>query len=559
MNLYKGAAMTAMTKLAATACVLCLALTGPASAVPSVSSVAGDTSHGGSLTITGSGFGTKATAAPYKYDDFEGGTLGARVGNGWYTSSNLSDGWPIYSDAHARASGIADESAYLQHDRAYNSTIGVTGLNWDYGQEVYLSCWYYCTTAGAQSRNFKILAFRGGGAGNWDGPDFRADMYPNQPGGHAYVARPDKSLIIQDWGLGGHLLEDGWHRVELFMHTGTSNSSDNDGVCLGWRDLNRWWTLENFEFDFSTQNYDNIYFAAYFARDDGTPRPQMWWYWDEIYIDTTQARVEIGNASTWSACTHREIQIPSAWSSSSITVTVNQGSFANAAPAYLYVVDQDGNANAAGYPITIGGPVMYNLSVTNGSGDGQYATGTVVAISADPAPSGKAFGIWVGDSANVADLHAASTTVTMPAADVSLTAGYVWVYQLTVNSGSGDGSYMSGTVVDIAADPAGSGQSFDQWTGDVADVADTLAAATTITMPPAAVEVTATYKPIAIPGDLNGDGFVGQGDLDIVLDQWGCGDPPAEPITDGRADPSGDGFVGQADLDIVLDHWGEGL
>jgi len=132
-------------------------------------------------------------------------------------------------------------------------------------------------------------------------------------------------------------------------------------------------------------------------------------------------------------------------------------------------------------------------------------------------------------------------------------------YQLTVSSGTGDGSYTVGTVVNISADAAPSGQGFDQWTGDVADVADTLAAATTVTMPPAAVEVTATYKPIAIPGDLNGDGFVGQDDLDIVLDQWGCGDPPADPITDGRADASGDGFVGQDDLDIVLDHWGDGL
>jgi len=348
-----GAASTTLTMPASNTEITATYEDIPAGSGPSISSVSDTTpTHGQSITITGSNFGSKTTAAPYKYDDFEGGTLGARVGNGWYTSSNLSDGWPIYSDAHARASGIAEETAYLQHDRAYNSTIGVTGLNWDYGQEAYLSCWYYCTTAGAQSRNFKILAFRGGGAGNWDGPDFRADMYPNQPGGHAYVARPDKSLIVQDWGLGGHLLEDGWHRVELFMHTGTSNNSDNDGVCLGWRDLNEWWTLENFEFDFSTQNYDNIYFAAYFARDDGTPTPQMWWYWDEIYIDTTRARVEIGNASTWSACTHREIQIPSAWSGSSITVTVNQGSFADSSGAYLYVVDSDGNVNSNGYSIT---------------------------------------------------------------------------------------------------------------------------------------------------------------------------------------------------------------
>ena len=56
-------------------------------------------------------------------------------------------------------------------------------------------------------------------------------------------------------------------------------------------------------------------------------------------------------------------------------------------------------------------------------------------------------------------------------------------------------------------------------------------------------------------GDLNVDGFVGQTDLDIVLDQWGKSD--AE-ITDSRADPTGDSFVGQFDLDTVLNDWGQG-
>ncbi len=62
------------------------------------------------------------------------------------------------------------------------------------------------------------------------------------------------------------------------------------------------------------------------------------------------------------------------------------------------------------------------------------------------------------------------------------------------------------------------------------------------------------YNPIAIPGDLNGDGFVGQDDLNIVLGDWGSMQPG-----DPRADPSGDGFVGQDDLNPVLAHWGQGI
>jgi len=322
---------------------------GPA---PSVSSVSGTISHGESITISGSGFGSKSTAAPYKYDDFEDGSLGERVGNGWYTWSNLSDGWPIYSNAQKRATGKCERNAYLQHDRAYNSTLGLTGLNWGYDRQAYISCWYYCTLAGATTRNFKPLAWRSGGAGEWLNPKVRIGMLPSANTGLAYVLGCEGQELAKTWTVGGDVMPNGWHRIEMWVDTGTSSSGDNDGVCKGWRDLSQWWSLTGFEYDFSTADHDNIYFASYFATDTGTPTPQMWWYYDEIYVDTTQSRVEVGNASTWSGCTHREIQIPSAWSSSSITVTVNQGTFADSSGAYLYVVDSDGNVNSSGYSIT---------------------------------------------------------------------------------------------------------------------------------------------------------------------------------------------------------------
>ncbi len=64
----------------------------------------------------------------------------------------------------------------------------------------------------------------------------------------------------------------------------------------------------------------------------------------------------------------------------------------------------------------------------------------------------------------------------------------------------------------------------------------------------------------SLPGDLDGDGFVGLGDLDIVLLDWNNGVPvpPNDPINDPRADPTGDGFVGLDDLDVVLVNWNTG-
>ena len=56
-------------------------------------------------------------------------------------------------------------------------------------------------------------------------------------------------------------------------------------------------------------------------------------------------------------------------------------------------------------------------------------------------------------------------------------------------------------------------------------------------------------------GDVDDDGFVGQGDLDIVLGEWGR---TGAEIVDPRADVDADEFVGQGDLDTVLNDWGQG-
>jgi len=57
-----------------------------------------------------------------------------------------------------------------------------------------------------------------------------------------------------------------------------------------------------------------------------------------------------------------------------------------------------------------------------------------------------------------------------------------------------------------------------------------------------------------LEGDLDGDGFVGIADLNLVLGDWNKSVPPA----DARADPSGDNFVGIADLNFVLGNWNAG-
>ena len=142
-----------------------------------------------------------------------------------------------------------------------------------------------------------------------------------------------------------------------------------------------------------------------------------------------------------------------------------------------------------------GGGTTYTLTVNSGSGDGSYAESTNVNISADAAPSGQVFDEWTGDTANIASVSSSSTTITMPAANAEITATYeaAPTYTLTVNSGSGDGNYVESQVVQITANSAPSGYVFDEWTGDTANIGSVSSASTSITMPAANAEITATY------------------------------------------------------------------
>ncbi|MEI8206799.1 MAG: LamG-like jellyroll fold domain-containing protein, partial [Kiritimatiellales bacterium] len=69
-------------------------------------------------------------------------------------------------------------------------------------------------------------------------------------------------------------------------------------------------------------------------------------------------------------------------------------------------------------------PATYTLTVTSGTGGGSYTNGHVQAIVASNLFA-KTFVAWTGNTQYVASASSASTTVTMPAQAVSLTATYV--------------------------------------------------------------------------------------------------------------------------------------
>jgi hypothetical protein len=114
--------------------------------------------------------------------------------------------------------------------------------------------------------------------------------------------------------------------------------------------------------------------------------------------------------------------------------------------------------------------------------------GSVVTLVATP-DAGYRFVNWTGNVATIANVTAASTTITMNG-DYSITAEFAWQYYLSVNSTAGgnvttpgEGVFPcdEGSVVDLVAE-AEESYHFVQWTGNVSTIANVSAASTTITM-----------------------------------------------------------------------------
>ena len=149
------------------------------------------------------------------------------------------------------------------------------------------------------------------------------------------------------------------------------------------------------------------------------------------------------------------------------------------------------------YSITANFVAAYDLTIsstehgsvtTPGDGTFAYGEGTVLDLVAE-ADAGYVFDEWTGDVGSIADVNAATTTITMNG-DYSITANFVAAYDLTISStsggsvtdpGEGTFTYKEGTVLALVA-VADAGDRFVKWTGDIGTIANVNVSVTNITM-----------------------------------------------------------------------------
>jgi hypothetical protein len=321
-------------------------------AAPSISGASGTVSDDQTVTINGTGFGTKSPVAPQVWADFSGSGCTASAlsygANVLWCGENMSNVTSAPSPGYAPASGHAMSTTSLTVAGCEVGSHAPLGApTWTRIYNYYKR--YYTYTATANEKMWRM----GGGSGQdvlqmCNGPGNTGRIYEE-----AYDYDYCSSIYGQDGGAcvdstyqGSRPTSGSWHIEEIRWNW----TSEHDGL---WQ-----YTVDGVQNQLRNNmtNGPNAFNEPFVdaLSVQGAPPDGSRVYISDYYIDTTYARVMIGNAATLSASTQREIQIPkTTWNDSQIQVQVNQGSFASGAVAYLFVVDSDNNASA-GYRITFG-------------------------------------------------------------------------------------------------------------------------------------------------------------------------------------------------------------
>ncbi len=310
---------------------------------PVVSEINGNVVNTAQFILSGAGFGQRSSS-PVKWDSFDQGTSGSEL-SGWKLfRDNDSSGqsYPKYSNKRSRSGSLSGEGSFLGSQ--YNCSAYIEGLDLP---EIYVSYWVYIErVSGVASRNVKLTRVISGiPTFNSGGPSIGSTgFYAENQNWYSF-----NGVNSGDEKWGNLVTEGAWHRVELYGKISTPNVANGKrGYWMDHQEVDYDGSYMTLTSNSDATSYGNVLLPFYVAHSPGGSYKL---YYDNVYIDSTRSRVEIGNAANWDECTLREVQIPTAWSNSSITLTANTNSFSNGT-AWVYVVDADGKVSP-GLPITI--------------------------------------------------------------------------------------------------------------------------------------------------------------------------------------------------------------
>lgn len=425
---------------------------------PSISGVTGSLADGQTITITGSGFGSTGPTI-LLFDDFELGSDGtplsdsernAQVGV-WRQISQIDPYYPTYSGTYAHSGSLAFKQDWGSGPGEQEGARWASPKNSSVFSTVYMSFWIYVPAG-------KDIPGTSQGIPNWKifwlstddyfQNDYTSTVLTNSipdTTGNYYFGTSVGNGSQDRAGIGWkplYLTKGRWARQEKYLVASTSSGYLQDWYMDSSRARYSVGTANGRTIDNGTTGWQYIHFPG-FGRYDSNSQT----YYDDIYVATgpgALARVEIGNASTYSSCTNLAVCTPTSWSNTSIDATVRAGSFSSGT-AYLYVIDSEGAVSTA-KEITLGEeeePPADTTppAVTITTSDPQsISTGSVSISWTDSDDTGVTSRKWRIGSAPDADN---GTECTSPATITGLSVGSNTVY---IGAGDAAGNWGSDSI-----------------------------------------------------------------------------------------------------------------
>jgi hypothetical protein len=331
---------------------------------PVISGVQGTLSDKSSITITGSSFGSTGPNVVL-FDDYEkgasGGTVSTASGSAQVGQWTYAIGGITYSTSYAHSGNKSGKSEWAN---AVSGSIPQTQLNFSSADRVFLSWWQY-VPAGKVIPGTTNPSL---GGTNWKTFWIWSDPFPtsdhltvylndtNGPGGWSYALSGDDTSLSYNSGSpsvyrSSYLTKGVWNRYSFYFYGSSSQGAIKMYEVSSTQGFHTILDSSGVNTMRSGQLWNRLTLPGYGRKDSNSQT-----YVDDVYFATgagAQARVEMGNQSSYQNCSNLAILTPTSWSNGSVTATVRQGGFAAGQSAYLFVIDANGTASA-GFPVTIG-------------------------------------------------------------------------------------------------------------------------------------------------------------------------------------------------------------
>lgn len=349
--------------------IISLTVCSQAFAAPSVNSVSGTLLDGDTITVSGTGFGANGPDIVV-YDNFESGPNGSAIATG--TGSATIGKWdrvgggdnsnpPTYDNTFTHSGNMAFKADYTKKTNTGTDSSAAAFVDGINTGDVFLSYWYYLPTTSS-------FPCYNGGSCNWKvawlyglNTTYDDQVLPvGLPGG---TSAPYSSWAVSCNDCYNHtanwftmpMAKGKWYRVWTWVHA-TSDTSGYKTLWVASKDAGIKATEKvNWSgqiFNTSSSMFQHFAISPWSRWCNDCPESAA--RYDDVYMakgPNARARIEIGNASTYTNCTDLAIATVKSWSDTSVVATVRQGSFANLSNAYLYVFDANGNVNSSGYPL----------------------------------------------------------------------------------------------------------------------------------------------------------------------------------------------------------------